>query len=57
MSHEQARQILIEGAATHFDPKVVAAFLQAENQFRQIADAMGDPGATEAVATAVSGSD
>lgn len=42
MSHEQARQILIEGSATHFDPKVVAAFLQAENQFRQIADTMGD---------------
>ena len=42
MTHEQARQILIEGSATHFDPKIVSAFLQAESQFRQIADTMSD---------------
>ena len=42
MSHTEARQILIDGAATHFDPKVVSAFLLAEKEFERVAVAMSD---------------
>ncbi|HEX5806398.1 MAG TPA: two-component system response regulator [Macromonas sp.] len=36
-SHEKAVQIITEGAGGHFDPRIVAAFLQIENRFRAIA--------------------
>lgn len=42
MSHEEARQILIDGTAKHFDPKIVAAFLLSEREFERIAVAMSD---------------
>lgn len=42
MSHGEARQILIDGAAKHFDPKIVAAFLLSESEFERIAVAMND---------------
>lgn len=42
MSHEEARQILIDDTAKHFDPKIVAAFLLSESQFERVAVAMGD---------------
>jgi len=32
-SHEQSRQIIVEGSGKHFDPMVVEAFLNCEDQF------------------------
>lgn len=32
-SHQQAREIIVDGSGTHFDPSVVAAFLNTEQQF------------------------
>jgi len=46
MSHEEARQIIIEGLGTHFDPKVVEAFLAAEEQFRAVRRELGEEAAT-----------
>jgi putative two-component system response regulator len=34
--HEKARQIIVEGSGTHFDPDVVAAFLTVEEEIVQI---------------------
>lgn len=42
MSHAEARQILIDGAGTQFDPLVVAAFLVVEPQFERIAAGFAD---------------
>lgn len=36
MTHEQAREIILEGRGTHFDPRVVDAFLSTENSFLRI---------------------
>lgn len=33
LSHARAKQIIVEGRGTHFDPEVVAAFLQVERSF------------------------
>lgn len=38
-SHAKARQIILEGSGTHFDPIVVEAFKACESQFFVIADA------------------
>ena len=35
-SHEKAREIIISGASTHFDPLLVEAFLKVENEFERI---------------------
>jgi len=35
MSHEAAKRIILEGEATHFDPRIVAAFRQSESAFRR----------------------
>lgn len=35
-SHEKSRAIILEGKGKHFDPKVVQAFLNKENEFIQI---------------------
>jgi putative two-component system response regulator len=35
-SHEASRTIIVEGAGTHFDPKIVEAFLNCEDQFVRI---------------------
>jgi len=35
-SHEQSRQIIVDGAGMHFDPKVVEAFLNCEDQFIKV---------------------
>ena len=35
LSHEQTRQIIVSGAGTHFDPRLVDAFLEIETQFEQ----------------------
>jgi len=42
MTHEEACNILQEGAGKHFDPRVVAAFLAQRDAFRQIAVSMRD---------------
>lgn len=42
-SHEKSREIIEKGNGTHFDPRIVSAFLKLENQFRIIRDRMNDP--------------
>lgn len=37
MTHTRAREIITEGKGTHFDPIMVEAFLEIEEDFRQIA--------------------
>ena len=37
-SHEQSRDIILEGMGTHFDPDVVRAFLQNEDRFMDVAE-------------------
>ncbi len=36
MSHEQAREIIVRDRGSHFDPQVVDAFLEQEEQFKRI---------------------
>jgi len=36
-SHEKAKSIILEGNGTHFDPQVVEAFLECEEEFVHIA--------------------
>jgi len=42
MSHEQAVEIIREGAGNHFDPDIVAAFLSLTEDFRAIAGQYAD---------------
>ncbi len=42
-SHEEAREKIIEGSGTHFDPAVVEAFLEAQEEFKEIAAGKVDP--------------
>ncbi len=42
MTHEAARAALLSGAATHFDPKIVATFLACEERFMAIAQSLED---------------
>lgn len=45
MSHEKARDILLAGAGSHFDPAVVAAFAARQADFQAVAQAHGgNPG-------------
>jgi putative two-component system response regulator len=44
MTHEEAGNIIREGAGQHFDPRVVEAFNATEDQFRQVAVEMQDGG-------------
>ncbi len=37
-SHEKARELIIAGKASHFDPDIVDAFLELETQFQDIAN-------------------
>lgn len=48
LSHAEARQILIDGAGTQFDPVVVAAFLVVEPQFERISAGFADVGPDQA---------
>lgn len=50
-SHEKARGIILEGSGSHFDPRVVEAFLRCEDQFTAIAVRHSDEAATADVAT------
>lgn len=36
-SHDKAKGIILEGEGTHFDPRLVKAFLESEDEFKQIA--------------------
>lgn len=36
-SHEKAKEIILEGNGTHFDPEIIAAFLRCEQSFKDIA--------------------
>ena len=38
-SHEKAKEIICEGEGSHFDPKVVKAFLNIEAEFLSIKQA------------------
>lgn len=40
LSHNQARDIIIDGAGSHFDPDMVNAFLEVQKEFRAIARQM-----------------
>ncbi|MDZ7819300.1 MAG: two-component system response regulator [Aliarcobacter sp.] len=42
MNHEEAVKIMIEGRGTHFDPDILDAFLQLQNEFIQIAKSFSD---------------
>ncbi len=35
-SHEKSRDIMIEGKGTHFDPKIIDAFLAVEEEIKKI---------------------
>ena len=36
-SHEEAKEIIVKGSGSHFDPNIVNAFLACEAQFKEIA--------------------
>ncbi len=38
MSHEQARQMIVDASGTQFDPMVVQAFIEVQDQFQRIAE-------------------
>lgn len=35
-SHEQAKALIVQGAGSHFDPDIVAAFVEIAEEFRQV---------------------
>jgi len=49
--HEKARQIILEGSGSHFDPEVVAAFQAVEEEFLSIAAAFADHAETTPILT------
>jgi putative two-component system response regulator len=46
MSHAEAKEIILRGNGTHFDPDVVAAFLELEDEFQSIRIRHQDNGST-----------
>jgi putative two-component system response regulator len=42
-SHEKSRDIIAEGRGSHFDPDVVLAFFEAEDEFRKVRKEYKDP--------------
>jgi putative two-component system response regulator len=42
-SHEVARESILEGSGTHFDPDIVEAFLRREDEIVRIARALNEP--------------
>jgi putative two-component system response regulator len=42
MSHEATRELIVKGSGTHFDPRIVAAFLACEDRFIAIAQSHQD---------------
>lgn len=49
MAHEAARDVICEGRGSHFDPRVVDAFLHREQDFRRLQLALADPPSPVAV--------
>ncbi|WP_460164042.1 response regulator [Pseudomonas sp. S2_F03] len=49
MCHEKAFAIICEGAGRHFDPDVVAAFIDLEKEFERIAERYADAPAEDAL--------
>ena len=47
MSYEKAREIITEGSGSHFDPDIVAAFLEDFDTMTAIADQYSDRGIPE----------
>lgn len=43
LSHEVARETIIEGSGSHFDPDIVEAFLRREEEIMRIARALSEP--------------
>ncbi|HOB74278.1 MAG TPA: HD domain-containing phosphohydrolase [Phycisphaerae bacterium] len=41
--HARAREIIIEGSGTHFDPDVVAAFKRQAGEFERLSMALAEP--------------
>jgi putative two-component system response regulator len=41
-SHETARSFILEGRGKHFDPDIVDAFLESEDQFQTIRSQFAD---------------
>ena len=41
-THEQAKGIILEGQGTHFDPTIIEAFLEVEQEFINIARKFND---------------
>jgi len=46
MGHEEARQIILDGSGSHFDPDVVEAFRRREAEFIRVAGLLNEPSAT-----------
>jgi HD-GYP domain-containing protein (c-di-GMP phosphodiesterase class II) len=44
MSREEARRIIEDGAGSHFDPRIVAAFLAVEPEIHRISSRFSDEG-------------
>ncbi len=42
MSHSEAREVILEGSGTHFDPDIVQAFLKREFEIVRVARAMSE---------------
>ena len=42
MPHEKAVQIMVEGKGSHFDPDMIDAFVDIQEQFREIAGRFAD---------------
>jgi putative two-component system response regulator len=45
MGHEEARQIILDGSGSHFDPDVVEAFRRREAEFIRVAGLLNEPSA------------
>lgn len=42
MPHEEAVQIMLEGKGKHFDPDMIDAFLDCQDQFKKIGEKYAD---------------
>jgi putative two-component system response regulator len=42
MPHDEAVKIMLEGKGQHFDPDMIDAFIQCQNQFKQIGEKYAD---------------
>jgi cyclic di-GMP phosphodiesterase len=42
MTHEQAKEVIVEGQGTQFDPEIVKAFLRAESQIIAVGESLRD---------------